>query len=117
MKHNQMAIETKLYLGALALLIFFGGCDTWKSSPLDLTHSITVTNQSPCSIWVILDDEEIVVLSTYGESGQFNDVEDGWHECAAYRDEGDLAPVLIEKLILFVSERKDYYWTINRCDS
>jgi hypothetical protein len=99
----------------LASCLIGFGCDTWKSSPLDETHTITITNLSQCSILVILDGQDTIELTESGSSGQFIDVDEGWHECIAYRDEGDFAPVIIEKLILFISERKDYYWTLNRC--
>jgi len=104
-----------IVLGFLVICVI--ACDSWKDNPLDEIHTITVTNKTGCHLTIVLDDGvREFDLPESDDSDIFNDVSEGVHLLTAYHIEGLGIKTEIEEIEILVSERKDYFWTINICD-
>ncbi|MBN1357045.1 hypothetical protein JXA40_12355 [bacterium] len=108
-----MKSSSKLLL--MILVAVLPGCESWRSSPPDENHSITVTNRTECSLGILLDDADFLTLPSRNDFGVFDDVPKGDHFLAAYdlNDPGTDVPVAF--VTIHISERKDYYWEVTGC--
>ena len=108
------------HLRFLLIFIIFGclfsaGCDPWKSDPLDFIHTITVTNATDCSLVIFLDTDSTQDLPNRNDMCVFDDVPEGAHTLTAYRFESGVPGEEVAFVEIFISERKDYYWSIINC--
>jgi len=95
----------------------FYGCEFWHDSPLDTSHSITVTNLTECYLVILLDQTDYFNLPEYENSDVFENVEEGNHELQAYRQDSFGTNTEIANISIYVSERKDYFWDITDCST
>ncbi|MBN1550369.1 hypothetical protein JW979_02820 [bacterium] len=104
-----------LYFFLLLYSNIFLSCDSWRDSPLDLNHTITIRNLTQCELYVVLDGNSYINLLDYNSSGSFENVSKGYHELTAYIYNESGIAIEIASLDLVITERKDYYWTIREC--
>jgi hypothetical protein len=104
-----------VYSVILMFVIISAGCDSWKSSPPDGNHTISVTNSTDCDLGILLDETEYLHLPSRNDMGSFERVAEGYHDLEAYELDSMGPGTQIDAIRIYVSERKDYFWNITDC--